>query len=525
MDNRVKNPILSGFYPDPSICRVGEDYYLVTSTFAYFPGVPIFHSKDLVNWKQIGNVLDRREQLRLTGARHSAGIYAPTIRYHEGVFYLITTNVGNGGNFIVTAKDPAGPWSDPYFLEGADGIDPSLFFDDDGRCYYTGTKGRREGESFYGDNEIWVQELDIKNMKLIGESHAIWHGALRNVVWPEGPHIYKKDNKYYLMIAEAGTGHAHAVTVACGSSITEPFVGYECNPILTHRHLGLDYPIVNVGHGDLVETQNGEWYMVVLASRPYGGYYRNLGRETFLVPVEWEKGWPLINRGVGLVEQTVRVPSLPYTPVDPLPEREDFDRDKLPHHFMHLRNPEPENYSLKERRSYLRMRLAPERLTELVSPSYVCIRQTGMSFLYEAAMEFNPVTNKEEAGIVILQGPGFHYRFVRMLKDGQNVIRLIRCKDGVEETLKEAVETAEPGHDAYKSRIQLRLAADMQDLTFSYSYDNTLYHTLLSGVDARMLSSDVAGGFVGNTLGLYCSSNGTDSSNYADFDWILYKNL
>ena len=257
MEKRVSNPILPGFYPDPSICRVGEDYYMVTSTFAYFPGVPIFHSKDLVNWKQIGNILDREEQLNLIGASHSGGIFAPTIRYHEGIFYMVTTNVTHGGNFIVTAKDPAGPWSNPYFIEGAYGIDPSLFFDDDGRCYITGTKGRREGERYYGDNEIWLQEIDVENMKLVGESVAIWHGALRNVVWPEAPHIYKKDGRYYLLIAEAGTAHAHAVTVASSEKIMEPFTGYNCNPILTHRHLGLDYPIVNVGHGDLVETQNG----------------------------------------------------------------------------------------------------------------------------------------------------------------------------------------------------------------------------------------------------------------------------
>ena len=522
MKKLVSNPILPGFYPDPSICRVGEDYYLVTSTFAYFPGVPIFHSKDLVNWKQIGNILDRKEQINLMGARHSEGVYAPTIRYHEGIFYMITTNVDNGGNFIVTTENPAGPWSNPHFIEGAKGIDPSLFFDDDGKCYYTGTKGRREGERYFGDNEIWVQELDIRSMKLIGESHAIWHGALKNVVWPEAPHIYKKDKKYYLVIAEAGTGHAHAVTVASATSITGPFTGYICNPILTHRQLGHDYPIVNVGHGDLVETQNGEWYMVLLASRPYGGYYRNLGRETFLVPVEWEGGWPLINRGVGLVEATVRLPNLPITPTEPLPEKEDFNNDSLPLRFMYLRNPNRKNYSLKDRKGYLRMRLAPEKLTELISPSYVCVRQTGMSFVFEADMNFSPMTDKEEAGIVILQSNDYHYRFVKMLKDDQNIIGIIMCKDGKEALIKEIIDS---GHDKDIDQIQLHIRAELQELTFSYSYDNTVYHTLLSGADARMLSTDVAGGFVGNTLGLYCSSNGTNSSNYADFDWLIYRNL
>ncbi|NLL72363.1 MAG: glycoside hydrolase family 43 protein [Clostridiales bacterium] len=521
MVQRINNPILPGFYPDPSICRVGEDYYLVTSTFAYFPGVPIFHSKDLVNWEQIGNILDRKEQLELTGIRHSGGIYAPTLRYHEGTFYMITTNVGHGGNFLVIAKDPAGPWSNPYFIEGADGIDPSLFFDDDGKCYYSGTKGRREGERYYGDNEIWVQELDLETMKLVGESYAVWHGALRGVVWPEAPHIYKKDGKYYLLIAEAGTGHEHAVTVACSDDITKPFVGHKCNPILTHRHLGLDYPIVNVGHGDIVETQNGEWFMVVLASRPYGGYYRNLGRETFLVPMEWENGWPLVNRGIGLVESTVKLPNLPVTPVKPIAEREDFNEDKLPFRFLFIRNPELSNYSLNERKGYLRMRLAAEKITEEVSPSYVSIRQTGMSFIFETKMEFEPANDNEEAGVVILQSDQYNYRFVMKLKDGVKLLSLIKCEGGKEEVLSEGIYEANENH----KEIQLRISAELQDLTFSYSYDGSSYKTLISGVDGRILSTDVAGGFVGNTIGVYCSSNGSQSQNYADFDWIDYKNI
>ena len=231
MDNKKKgmNPILPGFYPDPSICRVNDDYYLVTSTFAYFPGVPIFHSRDLVHWNQIGNILERKEQLPLVNAETSEGIFAPTLRYHDGTFYMITTNVtptNDINNFIVTATDPAGPWSDPYPLDSA-GIDPSLFFDDDGKCYYCGTQNRREGSRYFGDNEIYIQELDLNTMKLVGESYPAWHGALRGVEWPEGPHIYKKDGYYYLLISEAGTGHNHAVSIARSKSLTEPFTGHK----------------------------------------------------------------------------------------------------------------------------------------------------------------------------------------------------------------------------------------------------------------------------------------------------------
>ena len=251
------NPILPGFYPDPSICRVDDDYYLVTSTFAYFPGVPIFHSKDLIHWEQIGNILERESQLPLGKSGVSEGIFAPTLRYHDGTFYMITTHVSNPlGNFIVTAKDPAGPWSDPYPL-GSSGIDPSLFFDDDGKCYYCGTQPRREGSRYFGDNEIYIQELDLNTMKLTGESYPAWHGALRHVEWPEGPHIYKKDGYYYLMISEAGTGHHHAISIARSKSLFEPFEGCPYNPIMTHRHLGWNYSIVNVGHP---ETANGGWF-------------------------------------------------------------------------------------------------------------------------------------------------------------------------------------------------------------------------------------------------------------------------
>ena len=522
MRERIDNPILPGFYPDPSICRVEEDYYLVTSTFAYFPGVPIFHSRDLVHWEQIGNILDRKSQLDLTEVRHSEGIFAPTLRYNKGTFYMITTNVGHGGNFIVTSENPAGPWSDPYFIKNAEGIDPSLFFDDDGKCYYTGTKDRREGAAYYGDNEIWLQELDLNTMSLVGESYALWHSALKDAVWPEGPHIYKKDGRYYLLIAEGGTGHEHAVTIASSDCLTKPFVGHKCNPILTHRHLGHDYPIVNVGHADLVETQKGEWYMVVLASRPYGGYYRNLGRETFLVPLVWEDGWPVINPGIGLLEDTVIVPDLPSQLAISPSEKEEFDDDSIPYNFMYLRNPNFSNYRLDERKGHLRLKAAPETITELSSPTFVCIRQTGISFEYEASMQFTPISDEDEAGIVILQSNCFNYRMVCTLRENFKVVMLIKCQDGREEVVNQI--SIEDIH-RNQSPIRLRLIADKQELQFAFSYDGYSYHIVKAGVDARILSSDVAGGFVGNTIGIYCSSNGQPSEAYADFDWVSYKNL
>lgn len=517
MSTRYQNPILPGFYPDPSICKVGEDYYLVTSTFSYFPGVPIFKSKDLIHFEQIGNILSRREQVDLTDASHSNGIFAPTLRYHDGLFYMITTNITHGGNFIVTASNPAGPWSDPYYLEGANGIDPSLFFDDDGRCYYTGTNARREGASYYGDNEIWLRELDLETMCLIGESYPIWHGALRDVVWPEGPHIYKKDGYYYLLISEAGTGHNHAITVARSMDITKPFQGYEANPILTHRHLGMNYPIVNVGHGDLVQVSENEWYMVLLASRPYGGYYRNLGRETFLVPVTWENGWPVVNYGIGLVEDTILAPNLPVHKVPLLPEKEDFDLDTLPYHFIYLRNPDVTSYNLTERKSFLRLSLKPEMIHEKKSPTFVGVRQTGMDFVLSTKMEFVPQTDKECAGLVIIQSNNYYYQMTLTLLEGVKTLFLYKCENGIISV----VNQVEINDDS----ITLFLRAKGQELTFSYLEAAGDKELILSeGIDSRILSTDVAGGFVGTCMGVYASSSGETSNNYAYFDYLSYRN-
>lgn len=516
MKQIYSNPILPGFYPDPSICRVDEDYYLVNSTFAYFPGVPIFHSRDLIHWEQIGNILDRPSQLPLEGSGVSEGIFAPTLRYHNGTFYMITTNVsGPTGNFIVTATDPAGPWSDPYPLE-SEGIDPSLFFDDDGKCYYCGTKPRREGARYFGDNEIYIQELDLDTMKLTGESYPAWHGALRHVEWPEGPHIYKKDGWYYLMISEAGTGHYHAISIARSKSLTEPFEGYPCNPIMTHRHLGSSYPIVNVGHPDIVETQNGEWWMVLLASRPYGGYYRNLGRETYLVPFIWENGWPVINPGKGIIEDTVEAPDLPLFFTPEIPSKEDFNEETLPLHFMYLRNPIKENYSLTDKKGYLSIKCGRGLLSSTDAPDYVCVRQTDICFRFETAMEFQPASLNEQAGIAIFQSDNFNYQCLAGTDGKTSVITVLKTEKGTTETIKTLTL------DSLYSSLKLRLEADGQDLSFQYSTDGKNFSIIVEHLDGRILCTDIAGGFVGNTMGVYATANGEESKTFAAFDYVEY---
>jgi len=514
MKKTFRNPILRGCYPDPSICRVGEDYYLVTSTFEYFPGLPIFHSRDLIHWHQIGHVLDRASQLDLDEIRPSAGLYAPTIRFSNDTFYVINTLVDGktkSGNFIVTATNPAGPWSEPYWLD-SEGIDPSLFFDDDGQAWYVGTR-LNEQRYYKGHTEIFLRKLDIKQMKLIGEEYILWDGALKGVVWAEAPHIYKVNGYYYLLIAEAGTEYHHAVTMARSKNITGPYEGNRSNPILTHRHLGLDYPIVGTGHADLVETQNGEWWLVLLAMRPYGGYFYNLGRETFLIPARWEDDWLLASPGAGRVEFEYPAPNLPEQVWESIPSRDDFNTPTLHMYWNFLRTPREEFYSLTEKSNHLRLKLRPQKISEQSNPSFVGRRQEHIHFKAQTVLEFKPQNEHECAGLVLLQNNKFNFEFVV----SKNVIRLIKRTDGVEEILAE-----KPVNNGL---IYLKVEAQKQDYSFYFSNQPDSWQVLSEKQDGRILSTPVAGGFVGTWIGMYASSNGQTSSNHADFDWFDYIGL
>jgi Beta-xylosidase len=535
----VKNPILEGFYPDPSICAVGDDFYLVTSSFAYFPGVPIFHSKDLAHWEQIGNILDREEQLPLEGCGHSKGIYAPTLRYNNGVFYMITTNVSGGGNFIVTAADPAGEWSKPYFLgTAAEGIDPSLFFDTDGTCYYIGQRDNTEGISYSGDKEIWIQELDLQQMKLIGESRRIWKSALYDSVWSEGPHIYKKDDWYYLMIAEGGTGPEHAVTIARSHNIYGPYEGNKANPILTHRHLGSNYPIRYVGHGDLVKTKNQEWYIVLLASRHCEGY-SNLGRETFLAKIVWENDWPVVNIGIGMLTEEVDINLEPYH-IPELSQTYHFFGDKLDDRMLKLRNPKEEMYSLKERLGFLRLKLSKEALSEMASPTFVGIRQAHYHYMITTLMEFLPKQISERAGLTIYQRNEYHMRYEVTRKDETNMLCLSLCKKAEqtdnpfsdEEIVKESLietlitekEISKKGCNE-KVSIVLKIVNHGQRAWFYYSLDKQNYELLVGDISVKDLSTEIAGGFTGCTLGMFATANRIESDNFADFAFLDYQEI
>lgn len=311
-----KNPVIPGCHPDPSICKAGEDYYLVNSSFEYFPGVPLFHSRDLVNWEQVGHVLNRESQLKIKGGNMWGGIYAPTIRYNDGTFYMITTNTSDRGNFLVYTDNPYGEWSDPVWIRQG-GIDPSLYFED-GRCYMVSNP----------DGAIWLCEINPKTGEQLSESKRIWGGTGGR--YPEGPHIYKRNGWYYLMISEGGTEYGHKVTIARSRNIGGPYESNPANPILTHINQNAENnPIQGVGHADMVQAHDGSWWLVCLGFRTQNGQHHVLGRETFLAPVTWnEDGWPVVN-GDGTIDLDMKnVRTLPQTTVKNSPDW-DFNNPQL----------------------------------------------------------------------------------------------------------------------------------------------------------------------------------------------------
>lgn len=508
------NPIISGFYPDPSICRKDDEYYLVTSTFSYFPGVPIFHSKDLVHWEQIGNILERKSQIDLLGCAYSDGIYAPTLRYNNGIFYMITTNVRGCGNFFVTATDPKGPWSDPILVD-AEGIDPSLFFEDD-KAYYIGQQLKSEETSEYeGQCEIWIQELDINTGKWIGDKQVIWGGAVRGTVWQEGPHLYKKGEYYYIMIAEGGTSINHSEVIGRSKNIYGPYESNPNNPILTHRHMGKDYAITSVGHADMIEAHDGSWWMVHLGCRPSEGKYCNLGRETFLTNVTWEDDWPIVNAGKGCTELEMVAPDFMGKPYFEENCCEHFESSKLASKWLCLRSPDEQMYDLMRRKGYLSLKLRPETVIKNENPSMIVRRQQHKNFKVSTKLEFMPETEQEAAGLIFIQNNDFNIRFERKLCDQiQSLVVTVR-KDGEDKII------AKCPYD--KKMIYLEVYGYDEAFTFRYGEQIENMQTICEDVDARVLSTEVAGGFVGTCLGMYASSNGTMSDQFAEYDWFEYK--
>jgi xylan 1,4-beta-xylosidase len=498
-----RNPVLPGFYPDPSVCRVGSDYYLVASSFEYFPGVPIFHSKDLVHWRQLGHCLTRASQLPLAGAAASTGIYAPTLRHHDGFFYLTTTNVSGGGNFIVTASDPAGPWSEPIPV-AQPGIDPSLFFDQDGGAIYsTSSDGALQSR------------IDVATGKLLSEPTVVWAGT--GGQYPEGPHLYFRAGWYYLLLSEGGTEYGHMITMARSKSPWGPFEPCARNPLLTHR--SVRSPIQVVGHADLVESPDGHWFAVCLGARP-NGYppCYHLGRETFLTPVTWaDDGFPAIGDH-GRIALDMTTP-LALEPVTEAAVRDDFDSTTLAPCWNFLRNPEPKQYSLDERPGYLRLRGGAHSLDDVASPAWLGQRQRHFCVRVAICLEFRAESETEEAGLVVRMNERHHYEIFVARRAGKSSVVLRRRIGGLRAEV--AVAPLSPSES---SRLVLAIEADRDRYAFSFGASETALRLLGEG-ETRYLSTEVAGGFTGVYFAMYASGNGAPCRHPADFDWFDYAHV
>ena len=498
------NPILPGWYSDPSICTNGEgDYFLVTSTFSYFPGVPIFHSRDLVNWKQVGHVLDRPSQLTGLGRQHtSGGIFAPDIKYNpkNRTYYMITTNVGTG-NFLVKTQDPFGAWSDPILLPQVQGIDPSLFFDDDGKAYIVNNDEAPGGKPEYdGHRTIRIVEYDVENDCTIGERRIIVNKGVdpaAKPIWIEGPHLYKIDGKYFLMCAEGGTSDQHSEVVFRSDAPMGDYKPWHRNPILTQRHLPADRPdpVTCTGHADLVKTPDGAWWGVFLGCRPTKKGFENLGRETFLMPVRWsEDGFPFFLEGEETVPLTVRHPGVR---VEGNPTfgnfvvEDSFDGDHLDQSWMTLRGPANGLYAVKG--GVLELTCSPMRATRFETPALVLRRLQHHAFTASTRMRFVP-EGSEAAGLLLYKDER-HQLFLKVsLVDGSPAICLERSGETL--SCKALPKTF--------STVDLAIASD-DGLTFRFGFavDGREMRTLVANVDASYLSTAVAGGFTGTTVGPY----------------------
>jgi alpha-N-arabinofuranosidase len=535
---KFKNPILAGFYPDPSLCKVDGDYYLVNSSFSYFPGIPVFHSKDLVHWELIGHALDRAEQLNLDDQGVSRGIYAPTIRHSNGRYYITCTLVDIGGNFVITSKNPAGPWSNPVWLPQINGIDPSLFFDTNGKTYILYNSIPPDDKPLYdGHRTIRMRAFDIDSLKTVGDEILLVDGGSdikKKPAWIEGPHIFKKDGYYYLIAAEGGTGDQHSEVVFRSKQVTGPYSPFDKNPILTQRNLDPNrkFPITCTGHADFIQTDAGEWWSVFLGSRPYQPYaegYTNTGRETYQAPVKWVDGWPIINPGFEQVQyysfsplqQVVKPDMHPYNGNFIL--RDEFDQKVLHPDWVFLRTPHEQWYNLKDKKGYLTIKLRPEMCSGTENPSFIGRRQQHAFGSASVSMNFLPKNDDEKAGLLIFQNEEHFYFLCKSVEGNEPVVQLFKSNKISARDTMELVASRKILNEESPKEVFLKIEARGKTYAFFYSLEPAKWSLLKEGVDATWLSTRVAGGFVGSMYAMYATSSGKVSTNTASYDWFEYQ--
>ena len=494
-----KNPILKGFNPDPSICRVGDDFYMVTSTFEFFPGVPVYHSTNLVEWELINYCLTDKSRLDLEGIECSKGIYAPTIRHHNGRFYMITTNVSKGGNFIVYTDDIYGKWSEPVWIE-QDGIDPSLFFDDDGKCYFCNTN------TYQGKPSIFAFEINPETGEIIGEKHIISHGT--GGTFPEAPHIYKINGYYYLMLAEGGTQFGHMETILRSKEVFGTYISCPRNPILTHRDY-MGTKIQATGHADLFEDRNGNWWAVCLGVRKVDyGWLHNLGRESFLSPVTWDDdGWPIVgNNGRIALEMSGPLPKGGKNK-DDINAVTDYLKEDYHLHWNFVRNPDEENYSFSDGQLLI---YGKESGLSSYTPAFTGIRQTDFCMSYETEAELINERGGGEAGITAFYNKDYYYSMSISKKDNACEIKQRAVLHGYE-SIANCVKVN-------TKNVKFRLRTDMNVYEFSYEYEgkwNTLASMPVAGLCTEGTKTTT---FTGTYIGLFAVN--TD----AEFTHFIVKN-
>jgi beta-xylosidase len=485
------NPVIAGFYPDPSVCRAGDDYYLACSSFEYFPGVPVFHSRDLVHWEQIGNA---RQWPLPTTTPSSGGVYAPTLRYHDGLFWLIIADA-TGSTALVTAADPAGPWSDPLTIAGVNGIDPDIAWDDEGRCWCT----------YAGIDQV---RIDPRTGQVFGAPRRIWSGT-PGAQFPEAPHLYRIGDFWYLLIAEGGTERGHCVSVARSLSPDGPFEPCPSNPVLSHR--STSRPVQNTGHADLIQAPDGSWWMVLLGVRPRGGTpgWHTLGRETYLVPVTWADGWPV----PGEVELAMTAPPWPAQPAAAPPARDDFNSAELHPLWVCLRSRPAAHCSTTETPGWLTLNARGASLDD-PDVTFAGRRQQHLSCRVRVLTD----AGAGRGGLAVRLDEQHHYEVE--VADGQASVqaRIGPLRQTVASrpvpsgaaVLRIEAHASPPGMEhPRKEPDVLRLGVEDPDGRF----------TVLAELDGRYLSTEVAGGFTGRVIGMYAAA-GT-----MRFDWFEYEPL
>ena len=522
--NEFYTPILQGCYPDPAITRKGDDYYLVCSSFAMFPGVPIFHSKDLVNWTPLGGVLNRVSQLDPSTSGISNGVYAPGITYNKNndTFYMIVTAFTNpiNGNLIVKTKDPKQGWSEPIRLDFG-GIDPSIFFDDDGKAYIVHNDPPDPGKELYnGHRVIKIWEYDIEKDQVIkGTDKIIVDGGVditEEPIWIEAPHIYKKNGKYYLMCAEGGTGDWHSEVIFISDNPKGPYIPAPSNPILTQRYFARDREnmVDWAGHADLVEGPNGQYYGVFLAVRPNEEGRVNTGRETFILPVDWSGTFPVFENGMKPLEPKLEMPKgvtnktgeNGFLPNGNFTIKDDFSADKLDYHWIGLRGPREEFISKVN--GGLQIKPFEANMKELKPTSTLFLRQQHRNFSYEATMNYKPESEKDMAGLVAMQNESFNYIF-GITKKGDDYYLLLERNERPRRSRETNSTIIGSTKIDISNPVRLKIEAEGDKYKFSYSTNGTDFTNLGGTVSGDILSTDVAGGFTGCLLGLYATSANT----------------